>query len=281
MLKYNSVFGGTGSFLTRWSTTTGTITIPVTNIGPTYDYNVTWTNLTNTGVGNGSVTGHVGNYTITGLTNGNIYQIEITGNFPGLFFFNGSERRKILSIERWGSPVWTSMSSSFYGCDLLVCNATDAPDVSQVTRMDYAFREARLFNADLSGWNTSNVTTMDYMFYRARDFNGNIGTWNVSKVNTMTRMFEDASSFNQDLNNWDVSKVLNMSYMFWRAELFNGNISNWNTVSVTNMSQMFTFASAFNQNIGNWNVSNVTNMSGMFTAASVFNQDLNNWDVSK
>ena len=58
---------GPGSFLTRWSTTTGTITIPVTNTGPTYTYNVTWTNLTNAGVGNGSVTGHDGNYTITGL----------------------------------------------------------------------------------------------------------------------------------------------------------------------------------------------------------------------
>lgn len=77
---------GTGSFLTRWSTTTGTITIPVTNTGPTYIYNVTWTNLTNAGVGNGSVTGHDGNYTITGLSNGNIYQIEITGNFPGFSF---------------------------------------------------------------------------------------------------------------------------------------------------------------------------------------------------
>lgn len=172
----NTARCGPGSFLTTWVTNNGNITIPVTNSGASYIYNVSWTNLTNTGVGNGSVSGHVGDYTITGLTNGNVYQLEFTGNFPGFYFANGTEKDKIRTIERWGEIVWTSMANAFHGCRYMTCNATDYPDVSQVTNMSYAFYTCSSFNApDLNAWDVDQVTTMRYMFLGASSFNGNIG----------------------------------------------------------------------------------------------------------
>lgn len=150
------------------------------------------------------MSGHVGNYTITGLTNGNTYQIEITGNFPGLYIANGTEKSKIRTIERWGNVVWTSMASSFYGCDVLISNATDSPDVSQVTNMSYTFYGARAFNADLSGWDVSKVTTMRFMFYMATVFNGNISPWNVSNVTDMSAMFSGATILAPSQENWKV-----------------------------------------------------------------------------
>ena len=59
-LSTNTVYSQ--NFRTTWITTDGTITIPTNGTG--YNYSVTWTNLTNAGIGNGSATAQTGNYTI-------------------------------------------------------------------------------------------------------------------------------------------------------------------------------------------------------------------------
>ncbi|TAG92599.1 MAG: BspA family leucine-rich repeat surface protein, partial [Bacteroidetes bacterium] len=241
------------SFITTWITTDNTITIPTTSIG--YNYDITWTNLTNLGVGNGSITGVTGDYTITGLQNGSIYRVAITGDFPSIFFNNSPEAPKIRAIEQWGNIVWQSFQSAFAGCNNLTYTATDVP-------------------------NLSNVLNMDNMFMNCTNFNGNIGTWNTSNVNSMSGTFNNANSFNQPLINWNVSNVTNMSYMFSAALAFNqslstGMFSGWNTSNVTNMSHMFENAIRFNQNIGGLNISNVTNMAGMLNSCGMtsFNYD--------
>ena len=48
--------------------------------------------------------------------------------------------------------------------------ATDSPDLSQVTSMEEMFRDARIFNGDISGWDTTSVTDMSGMSFRVQRF---------------------------------------------------------------------------------------------------------------
>ena len=265
-------------FITTWKTDNpGTsnatsITIPTTGNG--YNYDVDWTNdgTFDDFAVSGSIT-H--NYSVSGT-----YTVAIRGSFPRIFFDSSGDKNKIISIDQWGNIVWSSMSQAFYGCTNLINNATDAPDLSNVSSLFLAFADASSFNGDLSNWDVSNVTNMGYMFARAFAFNGDMSNWDVSNVTNMSNMFQNISSFNMDIGAWNVSSVTDMSGMFGNASNFNQNIGAWNVSNVKNMSFMFGSATAFNQDIGAWDVSSVTNMNLMFQYATTFNQDIGSWDVS-
>ena len=289
-----------GAFVTTWQTTVAneSITIPTTGTG--YSYNVDW--------GDGSIeTGFTADATHTYATAGN-YNISISGDFPRIYFNEGSERLKIIAVNQWGDQSWTSMARAFFGCGNLDVLATDAPDlsnvtdmsvifsgctslignsafnswdVSNVTKMSDLFKEASSFNQDISSWNVGNVTLMNGMFFAAESFNQNIGSWDVSLVQDMSAMFIIATSFNQDISSWNVSNVKNMSFMFERAVSFNQDVGSWDVTNVTNMRNMFIRAFAFNGDISSWQVGNVTDMQFMFFEALAFNQDIGLWDVSK
>ncbi|HQV65109.1 MAG: BspA family leucine-rich repeat surface protein [Saprospiraceae bacterium] len=265
-------------FITTWKTNNaGTscsscITIPTTGTG--YNYSVDWNNdgiYDQTGI-TGSVTHNFG-------TPGT-YTIRITGSFPRIFFNNGGDALKIINIGQWGDIAWTSMAYSFYGCSNLNSNATDAPNLSNVTDMRFMFASATSFNQDIGSWDVSNVTDMRLMFYQANAFNQNIGSWNTSNVINMSAMFLNATVFNQDIGSWNTSNVTDMSSMFLYASSFNQNIGSWDVSNVTNMGSMFQNAMVFNQDIGSWDVSNVTNMYIMFTSATSFNQDIGSWALN-
>ncbi len=267
------------AFITTWHTgDDGYITIP-TNNDYTYDYHIVVADAeTNTILAERDARSTVSFYGLPGST---YVTVSITGTFPAIRTspesFMGT---KIISIDQWGSIEWQDMKSAFYRCILLSYNATDTPNLSNVTDMSNMFGAANGFNGDLSDWDVSNVTNMTSLFKGASNFNGDISGWDVSKVTDMTAMFNDASSFNGDLSAWDVSNVTRMSYMFNGASVFNGDISTWNVSKVTDMSSMFSFATAFNCDLSNWDVSKVTNMSYMFNEASSFNGAMPSWDVS-
>jgi gliding motility-associated-like protein len=292
-------------FITTWTTTDGQITIPT--IGLPYDYDITWTNLTNTGVGDGSDIEQGGSYTISGLENGSIYQIEISGTFPRIYFNSGPEANKILTVEQWGGIQWGSMANAFLDCTNLTIPAIDAPDLSNVADMTSMLQGATsfndpinhwvvdnvqimqnlffgcdIFNQDLNLWNVGNVTDMSGTFSGADAFNGNISNWDVSNVTNFFNMFNAASSFDQPLN-WTINPTpgaaINMRAMF-QSTPFNQDLNLWDMSEVVNTRSMFRLNSAFNGNIDNWNVSKVTDMGAMFLGAANFNRDLSTWDVS-
>ena len=276
--------------------------IPITGSG--YDYNV---DCEDDGVL--EVVGTTGSFTCQYPRHG-IYTIRISDHagdgtgFPRIYFNNGGDKEKLLTIEQWGTGQWASMARAFSGCTNLVINASDNPDLSHVTDMNSMFYMASQFTGDLSGWDTSNVTNMGYLFSDASSFNQDIGEWDTSNVTEMSGMFNGATAFNQDIGGWDTSSVINMMGMFLGAESFNQDISGWNTSNVEIMSMMFVLtpfnhdiggwdtssvlsmesmfgaASAFNQDIGGWDTSNVTDMSSMFSSAVSFNQDIGDWDTS-
>ena len=254
-------------------------TIPPNGSG--YNYNVDCNNDgTNEATNlNGSYTcsyGSAGTYTIrisdnTGLGTG----------FNRIFFADGGDAKKLLSVDQWGTGKWTSMYLAFAGCTNLTLTATDSPDLSNVTDISHMLYGASALNQDIGNWDTSHVTNMSGMFKMATSFNQPIGSWDTSHVMDMSLMFHSATTFNQDIGSWDTSNVTNMWGMFHAASAFNQDIGGWNTSNVTDMGGMFAAADAFNRDIGGWDTSNVTNMRHMFENANAFNQDIRSWITTK
>jgi len=241
---FTSLIQAQDAFITKWQTSLDPIGNPYVTIPTypihTYDYHVDWGDGSNSTNQSGDAT-HV--YASSGIKT-----VTITGTFPRIYLDNGSEATKITSIDQWGTGTWTSMEAAFHGAENLVMTATDSPDLSQVTSMKEMFRIARVFNGDISGWDTSSVTNM-------------------------SRLFQTASAFNQDISGWDTSKVKTMREMFRGAQVFNQDISGWNTSMVTTMSIMFRGASDFDQNIGSWDVTSLGFAYNMFFTGTLSSEN--------
>ena len=208
------------------------------------------------------------------------YQVSMTGGLSRINLHDSdSTASKLVSINQWGDIEWATMDGAFRGASSMEYAATDAPDLSGVTSMQYMFFDAAAFDGDLSGWDVSNVENMGATFY-GTSFNGDLSEWDVSSVTTMEFMFYNAGSFNQDLSSWNTASVTDTSFMFGNAGSFNRDLPSWNTASVTDMTYMFDGAAAFDGDISGWDVSSVTDTSFMFNQASAFDGDISEWDVS-
>lgn len=233
-----------GAFITTWKTNDGKITIPAfaTNATHTYNYTANLINQTHPGVGNWSGNNLTNGINISGLANGDIYRLEITGNFS---YFNASISsvigEKLLSIEQWGNIAWKDFVGSFMNCKLMVYNATDSPDLSNVENLEGMFQNCWNFvgNNTMNNWDTSNILSMKNTFSNCNVFNAPIGNWNTSKVTTMEGMFFSAKAFNQPLANWDTKNVLNMKSIFNTANAFNQNLGSWWLNNNVNLQDMF------------------------------------------
>ncbi|MCH8535711.1 MAG: BspA family leucine-rich repeat surface protein, partial [Flavobacteriaceae bacterium] len=190
-----------------------------------------------------TITNFTGPATITFPTPG-IYQVEVCGDFPQMFFDNGNtntnggDKEKILSVEQWGDQVWRNMARAFWGASNLVINVTDAPDLSEVTNMNFMFRGATSFNQNINHWDVSNVQLMNEVFRGATSFNQSLNDWDVSNVGSFIGMFADASSFNRPLNNWNTSNATNFSNMFLNSTSFNQDLGAWDISSIDNALNM-------------------------------------------
>jgi len=288
------------SFITTWNAEAGVqVLIPITLNNDPLNFTVDW--------GDGTVEDIKDVFfTISHTYDADgTYTVAIQGSLPSIWMgFDAGTPQYLASIEQWGSIQWETMLGAFKNCSNMVYNATDVPDLSNVTNLNSMFSGAssfngaignwdvsnvtslngmfdgaQSFNQDISGWNTGNVENMHSMFNYATSFNGDISGWDTSKVTGMGSMFYGAESFDQDLNAWDTSKVTSMSLMFRGASSFNGDISTWDTSNVTDMSIMFRDAINFNQDISGWNTGNVKYIYSMFEGASSFDQNLGSWNI--
>ena len=199
------------------------------------------------------------------------YNVSISGIYDYIDFDAETDNSEnIISIDQWGTNQWNSFNYAFYDCINLQGNATDTPDLSNVTDMSNMFSGASSFNQNINNWDVSNVTDMARMFRDASAFNQPIGDWNVSNVTEMNDMFNSATTFNQDITSWDVSNVDDIRYMFDGATSFNQPIGNWDVSNVTRMNGMFADATAFNKDLSGWSVANVTNCTSFSTGATAW-----------
>ncbi|WKV12688.1 BspA family leucine-rich repeat surface protein [Marivirga harenae] len=266
------------SFRTTWVTTDGEINIPTTGAG--YNYDVIWSNLTNLGVGNGAASNLTGDYTITGLSNGDTYQLLIKGDFPRINFNNGGDKDKIFTIEEWGDNQWSTMQTAFYGCTNLTVPAVDAPNLSSTLSLNQMFRGASSFNESIDHWDVSNIILFFGMFQDATSFNQPLNSWDISSATSISNMFQGATSFNQPLSNWVTTGLTDIKVMFKDATSFNQSVNNFDVSLVTDFAGTFEGATSFDQPLNNWDVSSANSLALMFYRASAFNQDLSSWDVS-
>lgn len=265
--------GHSGNYITTWKTDnpggsgSTQLILPI-HPDETYNFDLYWEEVNNAS-NHGTVSGITGPRTLT-FPHAGTYRVEIAGTFPrNHFAATGGDNRKLVAINRWGAIQWNTMENAFMNAANVVYQATDAPNLSNVTDLGGMFRNAGLFNGDLSNWDVSNVTRMWAMFEMAESFNGNIRNWDVSNVTDMGSMFFGAGAFNQDIGDWNVSGVQSMIYMFNGASSFNADLSAWNVSSVLDMRHLFFEATGFNQSLGNWKISSGTNMELMLDDSGI------------
>ncbi len=200
--------------------TSGSAQFTIPTSGSGYNYNV---DCKNDGIFEASA--QTGNYTCNYGTAGT-YTVRIQDNngdltgFPRIYFYDGGDCQKLLTIQQWGKGKWTSMNAAFEGCSYLTLAASDAPDLSGVTDLSFMFAYASAFNGSIGSWNTSQGIYMTDMFAYDSAFNQNIGSWNTSSVTDMRGMFYQASSFNQNIGNWNTGSLTNMPEMFYGGQRF-------------------------------------------------------------
>ncbi len=266
-------------FITKWkiNSTGEKITIRINPDVTGYNYNVNWGDGTSSTGQTASADHYYGD--------AGTYTVSITGDFPAIHQGSLSDpdlfdnAKKLIAIEQWGDMVWKSMEGAFFGAQDLVLNASDIPNLSNVTSLEDMFSSATNFigSAGMKDWDVSHIMSMRNMFI-GTEFNQDIGDWDVSQVKNMAGLFT-ATPFNQDVSGWDVSRVEDMNNMFVNNPFFNQDISGWNVGQVKNMGSLFRNAVAFNQDISSWDVSNVTDMQSMFRNAGAFDQNLSQWDI--
>ncbi len=257
-----------GAFVFTWQINNDATTLP-TFPGETYDYRMS-IDLEGT-----SVSKETGDANI-GVPFDGLATISIIGKFPRIYFNDGNEGQnvdRIKSIEQWGAVQWTSMENSFNGPDLVI-NATDAPNLSNVTSLVAMFANNNAMSSpDLNHWDVSGIQDMNSAFFRANLMTPLIDQWNVSAVTNMSSMFEGTELFNSPIGGWDVSSVQNMAFLFHFALDFNQDLSDWDVSSATTMEDMFTGAETFDQDLGDWDISSVSNLGTAFLSNSALSSD--------
>ena len=270
-----SLANAQNEFITTWKTDNpgvsndDQITIPTYPL-ETYNYTIEWGDGT-------SDSGVTGNITHSYATSGN-YMVAISGTFPRIYFNDEGDEEKLIAINQWGNNAWSDMSLAFSGCRRLKIEATDVPDLSNVTSLYNMFYRAGEYPFSIpriDEWDVSGVTNLSGMFDKT-SFNQDISAWDVSNVIHMARLFF-SSQFNQDISNWDVSNVIDMGNMFASSQI-DQDLSNWDVSNVERMSYMFSTTHC-NYDLSSWDVSNVKEMWGMFSS-SQFDHDISGWNIS-
>ena len=187
-------------------------TLPLPSAG-TYDCVIDWgdggapeAKNTNTSVTH-TFAGGAGTYTIT-----------ISGTFPQIYFNNGGDKLKLLSVEDLGDVGWTSFINAFYGCASMTSFDGGTTNTASVTTMHYMFNGCSgLTSLDVSGFDTALVTTMHYMFSGCSGLTSlDVSGFDISSMTSATNMFL-SSAFSQ--RNYDLLLVA------WEAQVEKPNVT--------------------------------------------------------
>lgn len=199
-------------FISNWDVSgeTKEITLPLVNNGA-YDFQVNWGDGSRDTITTWDSEAKTHSYKEEG-----IYSVKITGTLSG-WAFGGPDSKyaesalQITEINQWGMLDLGETSRQFYGCRNLKISAQDIPDLSGVSSLENVFRDClsidKIPNIEL--WNTAHISNMSGMFRNAPLFDGDISGWNTENVVHISDMFLGAVSFSHSLSAWDLSKITN------------------------------------------------------------------------
>jgi hypothetical protein len=128
-----------------------------------------------------NITDTPGNVSHTYASQGT-YQIKIRGTFPRIYFNNGGDKLKIISINNWGNIIWSSMINAFYGCSNMSGIWKDVPNLSIVTTILGMFRNANKMILDIQPFNTSNVQSFFAFLYLASNYRGSLAGLEINSI---------------------------------------------------------------------------------------------------
>ncbi|MDC1162518.1 BspA family leucine-rich repeat surface protein, partial [Tenacibaculum sp.] len=205
--KWNIIDGGLlcneeDKFISIWKTTSNNERIKIRTTGPTSTFEVDWGDGTS-GVSSSHTYATPGTYTV-----------KISGSIGQLYANNQSVTDKMQSVEQWGASKFTSFRRAFAGADNVVINATDIPDLSNVTSMEGAFLNCK----------------------KLVDNGGQMQNWDVSIVENFTSTFQGASLFGENLGDWDISSMTSAINMLngtaFSSSNYDKTIIGWSTVEL-------------------------------------------------
>ena len=132
------------------------ITLPISS-GGTYNFTVDWGDGTTS-----KVTAHNSDNKSHTYASSGEYTINITGKIEGFGFNNQGDRKKLISIKKWGPLKLGNGGGYFYGASNLK-TIEGKVDLTGTTNLADMFNSASKFNGNISNWNTSSVTRMQYI----------------------------------------------------------------------------------------------------------------------
>ena len=264
---------------TKAGSANNTFILPLPSVG-VYDYYVDW------GEGTGEEHFVVNTSQTHVYTTAGTYYIKIRGIFPRIYFNNGGDKLKLISIDNWGDIIWASFEGAFYGCSNMDCAAMDSANTSSVTSFENTFRSCSSLTAiEVGDWDTSMVTSFERTFnYCSSLVKLNTSRWNTSSVTTLAYTFSSCPSLVAlNVGSWDTSSVTTLLYTFKGCfSLASLDTGRWDTSSVTSFYMTFNECSLLTiLDTSGWDTSLVTTFYRCFYGCSLLTSlDVSNWDVS-
>jgi hypothetical protein len=217
------------------SSTSSTVILPLVS-GLAYDFNIDWGDSLVESYDSSSLASITRTYSASG-----VYTIKIWGTFPRINYNNSAanDKLKITKIKNWGIIEWSSLQTAFFGCANLVADYADFPNLSAVTNTNTAFRNAVLWNGDLSSTNMDLVVDAGNMYYGASAFNQPFP--NMPSVIVLNNTLRN-TPFNQNIDNLTMLNVTSaINFMSGNTGFSQENYDSWlGVVDNTNVNSSVT-----------------------------------------
>ena len=207
---------------TKPGSASNTFILPLRS-GYSYNFIVEW--------GDGSIERVVtdGNITHVYPTSG-VYLVKIHGagpgrQFPAIYFNNGGDRRKLLSVKSFGDIKWVDLQGAFFGCLNLTSIPKDKFDTVGVSNFTSMFYNCSSFNQQITNLNTASVFTLSRLFTNCSAYNQEI-LFSTKGCVSFDTTFYGCTAFKQNLNHLDITSLANAADM-----LGNTNINDTGTTT--------------------------------------------------
>ena len=286
---------GPDAFVTEWTVGAGdTIKLYSYDASPagyTMDYDVDWGDSSSDS--NVTTADQTHTYADAGT-----YQVVITNQFGALNMQRASvtEQGYLTKMVQWGTDnIWSALYKMFYGCSVMVYEATDYPNLTNLIESKDArevFRDcSSITSMDISNWtNTSNITNIQSFFQ---------GMENCTSLNASGLNFSGVTDFQNglrglgtavaggsaiNLSNITWGSLTNLSYTFYLTDALTLDLSGWNFTGNPDVNLYYAFYDLdFNSVL---DLSSWTNFSSWrciyaFRGADITSLNISGWDSSR